>query len=87
MTVKKKIEKNTPSGDPLAYISQGSEVRADVESKKSRKGLCIYIPTDFLENIDKTLKKRIGISRNAWILEAMQEKMERENDGTGPNIH
>lgn len=81
MTVKKKIEKNTLSDDAMHYISQGSEVRADVEKKKSRKGLCIYIPTDFLDKIDKTLKKRIGISRNAWILEALQEKMQRETNG------
>lgn len=79
MTVKKKIEKNEPVGNPLAYINQGSEVRADVEPKSSRRGLCIYIPVDFLELIDRTLKKRVGMSRNAWILAAMQEKMEREN--------
>lgn len=80
MTVKKKIEKNTASIDPLNYINQGSEVRSDVEQKSARKGLCIYIPKDFLSKIDKTLKKRIGISRNAWILEALQEKMERESN-------
>lgn len=78
MTVKKKIEKNTAFMDPMEYISQGSEVRADEKQKKDRKGLCIYIPTDFLNQIDRTLKKRIGISRNAWILEALQEKIERE---------
>ena len=77
MSVTKKIEKKDPSVDATKYIMGGSEVRSDITEKK-RRGLCIYIPTDFLREIDLILKRRIGISRNAWILEAMQQKMEQE---------
>lgn len=69
MTVKKKIE---------SYIEAGSQVKSDKKRIYKRQVL-VYIPEDFLSSVDDHIKKRIGLSRNAWIVEAIQEKMEKEN--------
>lgn len=71
--------------DAMDYINQGSEVRNVIKNKKTRKGICLYIPTEFLDVIDKELNKKIGLSRNFWILTAMAEKLERDNVGTVNN--
>lgn len=69
MTIKKKVER---------IISKGGDVASDKESKKY-KSVLLRIPAEFLDLIDEEVKKRIGLTRNAWILEALQEKRERQS--------
>ena len=78
MTVKKKIELEITEIDAIKYIKRGAEVKIDSVDLKPIKTISVYIPTDFLEEINLKVKKRVGLSRNAWILEALQDKMEKE---------
>lgn len=52
--------------------------------KKERKkadwtNIQLRISTDLIEKIGSILKERKGLSRNAWILEAIQEKIKRDS--------
>ena len=42
--------------------------------------LNLRIHTELNERIEEALKERIGISKTAWILEAIQEKLKRRNN-------
>lgn len=57
-------------------INKGAPVKE--EEKEKWKLVPIRLPGHLLKNIDHCTKKRIGLSRNAWILEAVQEKITRE---------
>lgn len=81
MTVKKKIDKNDRFSDSLRYINAGGQVRADCESQGFWKMISLRVPLNYLKDIESILKKRLGLSRTAWILEAIQEKLERESNG------
>lgn len=77
MTVTKKVDRNQVSSDALKYISEGASVRLDAVTQKSKKILSLRISSEFLERIDNMVNKRMGLTRNAWIVEAIQEKLER----------
>ena len=81
MTVKKKVEENDIPLDSLKYevISRGGHVKED---DKSEEWTCISlrISKGLLERISGSLLKRIGLTRNAWILEAIQEKLGGNNE-------
>jgi hypothetical protein len=61
-------------------INQGAPVKEDVkiETVKGEKWKLVPIrmPEKLLREIDKKIENRIGLSRNAWVLEAIQEKLE-----------
>ena len=71
MTIKRKIEHI--SRDEV--IAKGGKVSADNEQDDSWTHLCLRIPMDMVKSIDAKRKKRIGISRTAWILEVLQDKL------------
>lgn len=48
-------------------------------TKKIWTSLSLRIPEDMLNDIDICVEKRIGLNRTAWILESLQEKLERKN--------
>ena len=82
MVVHKKIEK--PSSDLEAerqkIIMKGGHVSSDMQKKEEeRKSIVVRMPSDFLEKIDAAVGKRVGMNRMAWILQAAQEKLERDN--------
>lgn len=81
MTVKKKVEENDEQLDSLKYevISRGGHVKED---DKTEEWVCISlrISKGLLERISGSLFKRIGLTRNAWILEAIQEKLGGKNE-------
>jgi hypothetical protein len=79
MTVTKKIEKSDVATETMKYISDGGEVRADLTNRKNKKTIALMMPVDFLSQMDSMIRSRVGLSRNAWILEAIQEKIERES--------
>lgn len=67
MTIKRKIEK---------FIEAGGEVSAD-KSKKKWAAICLQISRERLKELDQVLTERDGLSRNAWIREAIQEKLQK----------
>jgi predicted HicB family RNase H-like nuclease len=59
-------------------ISKGGSVFSDKNAEEEWTTVSLRITKELIETIDKELKERIGISRNAWILEAIQQKIKRE---------
>ena len=54
------------------FISKGSD------SPKESQGaitICLRMPNELLKEINLVVEKRVGLSRNAWILEAIQSNM------------
>lgn len=84
MVVRKPLEKTNISNiDIDALISKGAHVIEDnkrEDSKKKSTHINLRIPKDMLKHIDEVMKKRVGISRIGWILEAIQEKLEGVNN-------
>jgi hypothetical protein len=83
MTIKKKKEKNAEDIEDImkSIISRGGAVSADHEDLCSpviTKSLCLRMPLEMLNQIDSSVKKRIGLPRTVWILEAIQEKLKKE---------
>jgi predicted HicB family RNase H-like nuclease len=70
----KKLEK--PS-DVEKFIDKGGQVSCDKEPacKLEWTNFTLRIRKDLSEKIDCVIEERIGISKTAWILEAIQEKL------------
>lgn len=81
MSVRKRPEKPTNDIDVEALISKGAHVKED-QIAEEKKWTCINIriSLDMLGQVDETLKARVGIKRTGWILEAIHEKIKRENE-------
>lgn len=86
MVVRKAPKEEEKKGkvDVDYLISKGAPVKEDeveykdldqVIDEKKRCSLNLRVPTQLVKQIDEVLKKRIGISRTGWILEAIQEKL------------
>jgi hypothetical protein len=81
MVITKKIEKNEKEIDAerAKIIEKGAGVSLDnTKKEEERKSIVIRMPADFLEKIDTAVSKRVGMNRMAWILQAAQEKLERD---------
>ena len=62
-------------------ISRGGEVVADkVKDKAEWVVSSLRIKKSMLEDIDKALQETVGISRTGWILQAIQEKLKRNDE-------
>jgi hypothetical protein len=73
MAIRKKIEKTNFN----SVISKGGHVAADIhQMDKVWTTMCLRITSELIRNIDEI--KSIGTSRNAWILEAIQEKLSKQ---------
>ena len=86
MPIREKIEKPKIDMNKLRekVISRGGHVTADMEeNKKKWMNFCLRIKVEMLDQIDKIVEERAGISKTGWILEAIQEKLkacdERKN--------
>ncbi len=81
--VRKLVEK--PQVDVNTLISKGAPVKQDILSEQKTKNkhahLNFRIPVQMLEKVDQALNDRVGISRNGWILEAIQEKLRSDSQG------
>lgn len=64
-------------------IDKGSYVAAD-RMKRGNKYyiLNLRIHNELNEMIDDALTERIGLSKTAWILEAIQDKLKKNNERT-----
>jgi hypothetical protein len=62
-------------------VNKGAPVKEDVkkEEKKEKedkwKLVPIRMPEKLLKELDDKIKNRIGLSRNAWILESIQKNL------------
>lgn len=82
MVVSKKVEKPILDleAERQKIIMKGGHVHSDFDKKEEeRKSVIIRMPTEFLEKIDTAVSKRVGMNRMAWLLQAAQEKLERDN--------
>jgi predicted HicB family RNase H-like nuclease len=77
--VLKKLEKPKSLDE---FIDGGGNVASDKEpeEKKEWSHFTLRIRKDLSADIDKVLEHRVGISKTGWILEAIQEKLRKENE-------
>ncbi len=62
-------------------IEKGADVASDkIKDDKSWAIFSLRLRSDISDKIDKVLEKRIGMKKTSWILEAIQEKLKREDD-------
>jgi len=70
----------TKEKDITELINKGGSVATDSSRITDEKPVLIRIPSDTLEQIDKTISsKKIKSPRHTWLLEAIFEKLERES--------
>lgn len=79
--VEKKLKNIETNIDEL--LSKGAPVKEDMSqfNKEENKWTHINfrVPTQMLKKVDDALKERVGISRNGWLLEAIDEKLKRKD--------
>lgn len=46
------------------------------EKNRALQSVNLRVPINMLQTVDEIVCRRMGLSRNAWILEAIQEKIE-----------
>lgn len=81
MSVRKRLEKpKVHDVDVDALIEKGAKVKEDhdAESKKWTY-MNLRIAVDMLKDVDHAVNERVGITRTGWILEAIYEKIKKEN--------
>lgn len=78
MTVKKKIDEN----DALRYavISNGGSIKDDEPRSDEWQKISLRITKKMLKEMQCFLDRRTGLTRNAWILEAIQQKFGEDYD-------
>lgn len=79
MSVRKPLEKiEEKSVDIDKLISRGAQVIEDSRQENETEQ-CTFInlrvPNDMLKEINAAVKKRVGIRRTGWMLEAFHEKL------------
>ncbi len=85
MAVTRKQTKNTETNsvDVEALIRKGGSVAGDTPSlKKTDKptSVILRIPADVIVKIEQSvLARRLKIPRHTWLLEAVMEKLDRED--------
>lgn len=62
----------------VELLIANGQVIPDEFQKTEKKTISLTMNDYFLRMIDCKVAEREGISRNAWILNAIQEKIERE---------
>jgi hypothetical protein len=79
---KKPSSKGTASEAQIqAIIEKGGSV-ADVQQDAGKKNLQLRLEADLIGQIDSARKtKAVPPSRHTWILEAIFEKLQKENQG------
>ena len=62
-------------------IGKGAKVREDEkEEKEEWTMITVRLPKRMVNDMNTEIKKRTGLSRNAWILEAFDEKLRNKNE-------
>ncbi len=71
--IQKEEEKQNVDVDYL--ISKGASVKQDKNEDKKRCAVNMRLPGKLIREIDDEVKKRLGMTRTGWILEAIHEKL------------
>ncbi len=71
MTIKKKLEK---------VIEKGGHVAADLKQDKTFSNFNLRLPNELGREIDEALQSLFGVTKTAFILQAIQEKLRRINE-------
>lgn len=79
MTLKKLEQKNVKSIEEVISCA-GTVIADETEKKKKWINHTLRIRKDLLLQIDIALEHRIGLTKSAWILEAIQEKLKRDSE-------
>jgi hypothetical protein len=58
-------------------IKKGAKVIED-KPKKEWTIFNLRIPKNMIDKIEAVMERRVGISKTGWILEAIQEKLKRD---------
>ncbi len=80
MVLLRKIEKKEES-DSEDLEKKRQEFISNAEKRKLKKEwvkLLLRIKTDFIEYIDESIKDKINATRTSWILETIQERIQKE---------
>jgi len=80
MSVRKKLEKpKIEEVDVDALIEKGAKVKEDqVAESKKWTYMNLRITVEMMGDVDEAVEERVGITRTGWILEAIHEKLKRE---------
>lgn len=76
--INKIINKGGSTGGEEVNLTTVPVVPSTKSKRKKKEGTSyvqLRVPLELLEQIDDVREDRIGISRHAWILEAIQEKI------------
>ncbi len=68
--------KPAPKKEIEQFINKGGKV-AKESDKDGWTVISVRLPYHLIESIDEKRAEQIGLSRNAWILAAMQEKIKK----------
>ena len=77
MVVKKQMVKES---DVEALIDQGGKVKEDTRSSKQWLIVNLRISKEMLGKVDEDVDDRVGITRTGWILEAIHEKLRKQDE-------
>lgn len=80
MAVRKPLVKINDKIDIDALIDAGAKVKED-HNEKAKKWAMINLRIAFqmLQDVDKAVQERVGITRTGWMLEAIHEKLKKES--------
>ena len=83
MAITRKPRKTSPASsvsiDNLINKGGGVALPTDTREKKAEKQMSLRVPGTMLEKIDRLLdQKVIRMPRHTWVLEAIEEKLARE---------
>ena len=85
MTLSKTLNRKTKIDEAELIAkggSSGQEGPAKVEDEQMVKRVNLRIPAKYLQRVDQSLSNRLGnVSRNTWIIEAIVEKLGKEQNG------
>ena len=85
MPITRKPKPATDEAAVQELISKGGSVAAASTGQEAEQlvSVLLRIPAPMLARIDASVKRRlpVRISRQAWIIEALQERLSREGDG------
>ncbi len=83
VTPKPKRNIQTPLADVDAVIAKGGSIAQEISQSAESVGagaFTLRVPRDLLRDLDTHRQsRRVKVSRQQWILEAIEQRLEREN--------
>lgn len=78
---KKPQKKDISEKDVLSLINKGGSVAKREAIQNERTPVQLRMKPEIIEQIDNLINKRIvSVSRHAWFMEAIEEKIKKERD-------